>query len=451
MRDKSIYIFFLAVLFGYMALGATAQLLPFTMPNNFGAGPLVIASVIGLSSFAAACSRPFAGIIADQGYGVIVALLGSMLGFLGALGHVLHPELRHLVVARLLLGAGEGVLFTGAVTWVLTKYPQQQRATLAGWFGLSMWGGLSLGPVMVDPDHLAAIIHVVQTSYESFFSWIAPGRYGFPLLHRLVQPGCTDTLSCTNPNDVIDKMLVWKVVVLLAGSGLFFSGLAAIHHITEIRLNEPLQDKNAPQHSTLKHLSWKKQFKKIMQLPAGAKLPGFAFLLTSYGYGTVNSLLILKLIDAHLNGERMVLSLFAICFLIMRVLGSPLLRYYKGLTVLCYAICFEVFGLLLLASTDSLLIVIGIIITGMSISMLYPSFVSVLLTRTSPDQHGTAIGMMTSFWDLGLLSAGIFGGLCAEWLNFNYVFMLSAVLACSALSIIFIMNKECYYDFSTIQ
>lgn len=446
MRDKSIYIFFLAVLFGYMALGATAQLLPLTMPVYFGAGPLVIASMIGLSSFAAACSRPFAGILADQGYGVIVALFGSLLGFLGALGHVLHPALQHLVVARLLLGAGEGVLFTGAVTWVLTKYPPQQRATLAGWFGLSMWGGLSLGPIVVEPGHLATIIQVIQTSYEDFLSWIAPGRYGFPLLHRVVQYGCADIGNCVPVHDVVDSMLGWKVVVLLAGCGLFFAGLATIHHVTEIRLHQPVADKELTRQS----VSWKKQLARIIHFPAGARLPGFAFLLTSYGYGTVNSLLILKLIHAHLQGERLVLSLFAICFLIMRVLGSPILRYYKGLTVLYYAISFEVMGLLLLASSESVWIVIGIIITGMSVSMLYPSFVSVLLTRTSAEQHGTAIGMMTSFWDLGLLSAGILGGLCAEWLNFNYVFVLSAFLASCALSIIFIMNKECHYDFSTI-
>lgn len=444
MQDKSTYVFFMAVLLGYMALGATAQLLPFSMPAHFAAGPLLIASVIGFSSLAAACSRPFAGIIADQGFGVMVALVGSILGFLGALGHVLHPQLQHLMVARLLLGAGEGVLFTGAVTWVLSRSPQQHRATLAGWFGLSMWGGLSLGPVVVDPGHLVFIIHASQRVYEVFFSWLDPGRHGFPLLHPLVQNGCTDSVSCIDVHAIAEKMIAWKVVVLLAGCGLFFSGLAAIHHMTALRLHPPIA-------VVRRRMSWKKQLGQILHLPSGAWSPGFAFLLTSYGYGTVNSLLILKLVDAHLQGEHVVLSLFAVCFLIMRVLGSPLLRYYKGLTILSCAIGFEVLGLLLLATTEPLLIMVGTVISGMSISMLYPSFVSVLLRRTDPDQQGTAIGMMTSFWDLGLLSAGILGGLCAEWLSFSWVFVLSALLACSALSIIFIMNKECNYDFSTIQ
>ena len=51
-----------------------------------------------------------------------------------------------LVAARLLIGAGEGALFTAAITWVLATAPVERRGRIVGHFGLSMWGGLALGP-----------------------------------------------------------------------------------------------------------------------------------------------------------------------------------------------------------------------------------------------------------------------------------------------------------------
>jgi predicted MFS family arabinose efflux permease len=46
------------------------------------------------------------------------------------------------------LGAGEGALFTGALAVVLRDAPPARRGRLIGHFGLSMWGGLALGPVI---------------------------------------------------------------------------------------------------------------------------------------------------------------------------------------------------------------------------------------------------------------------------------------------------------------
>jgi predicted MFS family arabinose efflux permease len=48
------------------------------------------------------------------------------------------------------------------------------------------------------------------------------------------------------------------------------------------------------------------------------------------------------------------------------------------------------------------------------------------------------MGVMTSFWDLGVMAAGPLGGLVAEWLGFPAAFVLAAgsatacVLVCLA-------------------
>ncbi|KOG57126.1 hypothetical protein ADK38_43070, partial [Streptomyces varsoviensis] len=46
-----------AVLFGYMALGATLQSLPSYVVQHFHGGPLIAGTVVGIAFLATACAR----------------------------------------------------------------------------------------------------------------------------------------------------------------------------------------------------------------------------------------------------------------------------------------------------------------------------------------------------------------------------------------------------------
>jgi MFS family permease len=138
----------LAVLLGYVALGATLQVLPAFTERRFHAGPLLVGVVIGLPSLAAATLRPLAGLVADSGRARASVLVAGALGVVGGLGHLWSPDLLELLLARLVLGASEGAMFVAAVTWVLRAGEPNRRGRIAGWFGLSMWGGLTLGPTL---------------------------------------------------------------------------------------------------------------------------------------------------------------------------------------------------------------------------------------------------------------------------------------------------------------
>lgn len=137
-----------AVLFGYLALGATLQVLPAFAERRFQAGPVLVGAIVGLPSLAAAMFRPLAGSVADSGHARISVLLAGAFGILGGIGHLWSPDLLELLLARLLLGASEGAMFVAAVTWVLRAAEPNRRGRIAGWFGLSMWGGLALGPAL---------------------------------------------------------------------------------------------------------------------------------------------------------------------------------------------------------------------------------------------------------------------------------------------------------------
>lgn len=138
----------LAVLGGYLALGATLQELPGYAVRTFGAGPTTVGATVGAAFAATAITRPFAGRAADSGLARQVVMYGAMLTAVAALGHLFAPDIAVLLLFRLLMGAGEAALFSGALPWVLAGAPAERRGRVAGWFGLSMWGGLAVGPLL---------------------------------------------------------------------------------------------------------------------------------------------------------------------------------------------------------------------------------------------------------------------------------------------------------------
>jgi len=133
---------------GFGAIGMTIQVMPGYAHARFGANAIVAGLAVTIGSVATMISRRVSGRIADQSGGRRVAMVGAALATIGGLGHILATNLPLLILARLLLGAGEGALFTGSVGWILAHTSQSRRGKVSGHFGLSMWTGLALGPML---------------------------------------------------------------------------------------------------------------------------------------------------------------------------------------------------------------------------------------------------------------------------------------------------------------
>ena len=73
-----------------------------------------------------------------------------------------------LIVARLFLGAGEGVVFTAGSAWVVDLAPPDRRGRIIGLYGLAIWGGLALGPPLGE-------LILQASSFELVWAF-APGR-----------------------------------------------------------------------------------------------------------------------------------------------------------------------------------------------------------------------------------------------------------------------------------
>ncbi|GAA4236082.1 hypothetical protein GCM10022254_44830 [Actinomadura meridiana] len=365
-----------AVLLGYLALGITLQALPSYVTDHFGGGSLIAGTAVGIAFAATACARPFAGRAADAGRARPVVLAGGVLGALGGFGHLVAPNIPVLLASRIVMGVGEAALFSGAIPWILATTPVERRGRTAGWFGLSMWSGLALGPI-------AAVV---------LDSWAGVNAVWW---------------------GVVVAGLVSAVLVLMTPG-------------------QPRADGG----SALLPSRWRDI------VPVGASLPGLVLGLAAYGYGTISSLLILFLRHDSLGGERVALAVFAAAFLVTRALGSPLVDRWGGETVAWRFLIVQSAGLLVIAVAGAGWVALaGTLLAGVGVALMYPATVAITLRRTGPLRPGTSVGIMTSFWDLGIMVAGPLGGLVATNGAYPMSFGFAVVAAIAAAVVVAVLTQ----------
>ncbi len=348
----------LAVLLGYLAMGAALQTLPAWAESRFGSTPGEIGVTVAAAGFTAMLARPVAGRRADRKGPRIIVVTGAALSAAGALLHLIAPSPAALLAGRLLLGAGEGALFTGAITWVTRGTPAARSGAVVGWFGLSMWSGLAAGPPLA--------------------AWAA-GQVGLPT--------------------------VWVAVTLLPAAGLLLALLTPRAAVTATPSPGPL-------------------------LPAAARRPGLILGLASFGYGVLAAYLVTRMQQQGLPGSSWALALFAGAFLTTRLLGSPLIDIAGASAVGTIAVLIEAAGLTILAlATSTTTTLLGAILTGAGVALVYPTTAALLLAAVDGQPRGGAIGAMTSAWDAGLAAAGPAVAAALSLGGYPAVFALGA-LAC---------------------
>jgi MFS family permease len=63
-------------------------------------------------------------------------------------GYAIPAGLTGLVVTRVLMGLAESLVFTAGSVWVVAVAPADRRAQIVGYYGLAMWCGWTVGPIV---------------------------------------------------------------------------------------------------------------------------------------------------------------------------------------------------------------------------------------------------------------------------------------------------------------
>lgn len=173
---------FVVTFCGLVAVGAVLPVLPRFVRGPLDAGNVAVGVVVGSYAVTGLLLRPFAGRLADHRGRKPTVLLGSILVALGGFMYLLPLGVGGLIAARLVLGAGEGTVFTASSAWVVDLAPPERRGRVIGLYGLSVWAGLSIGPLIGE-----VILHATSYTMVWVFAGAAP-LLGAVIATRLPDP-----------------------------------------------------------------------------------------------------------------------------------------------------------------------------------------------------------------------------------------------------------------------
>lgn len=133
---------------GVVAIGSVLPVLPRYIHGPLDSGDLAVGIVIGAYAVTGLLLRPVAGRLADTRGRKPTVLGGAALVAIGGLLYLPSLGIGGLVLARVVLGAGEGSVYTAGSAWIVDLAPDERRGRVLGLYGLAVWGGLSVGPLV---------------------------------------------------------------------------------------------------------------------------------------------------------------------------------------------------------------------------------------------------------------------------------------------------------------
>ncbi|WP_212005166.1 MFS transporter [Chitinophaga sp. HK235] len=141
------------VFLGFLTLGISLGTLPSFITNKLHYSSLMVGIVIGIQSAATLASRHFSGTICDTRgskksvcSGLIFCALTGVF-YLLSNATVSQPSISLvlLLIGRLVLGFGESLLITGALSWGIGLMGVKYSGKVMAWNGISMYGALAFG------------------------------------------------------------------------------------------------------------------------------------------------------------------------------------------------------------------------------------------------------------------------------------------------------------------
>jgi MFS family permease len=143
----------LAVFVGFVTFGLALPVMPLHLHYTLDMSPVVVGVTIGCQFAAALLSRAWSGGLSDTRGGKRTMLLGlpimavGGLVYLASLALIATPtaSLGVLLLGRILLGCGESLLITGALSWAMGLVGPQNAGKVMAWIGIAMYGAFAAG------------------------------------------------------------------------------------------------------------------------------------------------------------------------------------------------------------------------------------------------------------------------------------------------------------------
>jgi MFS family permease len=380
----------------FLAIGCVLPVLPLYVKGPVGAGDVAVGLVIGAFAVTAAVARPIGGRLADRRTRKSVHLSGLLICALGGALLFLPFGVPGLVLARLVVGIGDGWVFTAGVTWAVDLASERRRGRAIGLFGLSIWGGISLG----------ALIGGSLNSIAGF-GWV----WAFATISPLIA-----------------ALLVTRVP---AGAG---RPQPAEEAVAAAEMGSPAAAA-APAPGPARGM-----------VPLSTLRPGVALLMANIGFGTLSAFTILLMANNGIGHGAAVFAAFTAGVTFFRVaLGWAPDRFGSRPTALVGGLV-EGIGIAATAFAGTLpAAIVGATLAGLGMSLIFPALALQVVNATDESSRATAMGWFTSFFDVGVAVGAPLAGLIASLgsgNNYAAAFYVTAVLCVAGALIGFSRGRE---------
>ena len=338
----------------FLAIGAVLPVLPRFVKGPVGAGDLAVGVVMGAFALTAFFGRPLGGRLADRRGRKFVHLSGLTICVLAGALLFLPLGVPGLILARLVVGLGDGWVFTAGVTWIVDLAPEDRRGQAIGMFGLAIWGGLTVGSVLGEATRALG-------GYDAVWAFATLT----PLLGLLVGSRITPGVA---------------------------------------HLDAPAPDRKRAVKAGRRRL-----------VPRAALRPGVALALSNAGYGTMSAFVVLLLDQRGIGHGATAFTLFAGSVVLSRLVAGSLPDRIGPRRCAAGAGMIQAAGLTVLGAAQTWpLAAGGAIVMGIGTSLVFPSLALMVMDQTEDERRGAAMGGFTSFFDLGFGLGAPFAGLIAS-------------------------------------
>jgi MFS family permease len=362
-----------AVLVGFLVIGAALPVLPFFVRDSLGFGPAMVGVVAGCQFAAALIARIWAGRAADTKgakWAVMAGFAGATLAgllYLGSFSVLSLPRVSIgvLLAGRGVLGAAESFIITGATTWGLARVGAHNAGKVIAWMGTAMFAAFAAGAP------LGTLL------YE---------RGGF---------GAVSAATALAP-------------------------LLTLILIVPLRPAIPAHE-GGPGILTVVRRIW---------------LPGLGAALGSVGFGAIAAFSSLLSADHGWTPVWLAFSAYAVALIIARLAFGHLPDRIGGARVALLFSVVEVAGLALMScASTGLLAAFGAALTGFGYSLVFPALGVEAVRRAPPESRGVAMGAYTACLDLALGVSGPVLGVVASREGLSAVFFVSAAIVLGAAAV----------------
>ncbi|MDQ2876994.1 MAG: MFS transporter, partial [Actinomycetota bacterium] len=166
-------------------------------------------------------------------------------------------------------------------------------------------------------------------------------------------------------------------------------------------------------------------------------LPGIALSLASLGYAALAAFVALHMQARGVADGIAAFNAFGFTYVGIRLSVGNIPDRFGPLQVAFWSALTEAAGLLIVAvARDLPVVIIGGLVMGAGLSLLFPALALIVINRTDQAQQGAALGAFTSFWDLGIAVGAPVAGLIASLAGYPaiYFVMTGCAIASAAMS-----------------